>query len=486
MTAVAQTLERAIAHHKSGDLDQAEGLYREVIRVDPRHSDALHLLGLAAHQRKQHDAAIEHLTQAIAANSDVAPYHCNLGAAYRAAGDFENARRCLQQALLIAPDYADALFNLGTLCFDVGSYDEARDCFERGLEINPGFVPALLRLAAIHRSRRDLQSAIRLYRQAIHTQPQLPTAHLHLAAALNEDGQLDEAAACYRTARQLNPELARIQTHPVRMLNRLVDLADAASTAEPVSSGSESSQASPASLQVAIQAHDRFAKRLTAYRQSVESSRRAESVLDHLVQAIHRAPLETDPFDHAYFENLLPADFYRELLDSLPNSEHYEELRHYDAILPNGRSARLKFRLEEQNILRLPEPLREFWLAYAPVFHSDRLKFAIFDKLCRKFDVRREVSLIRDLAGYKILPHPDIPEKKVTAQFYLPRDDSRPHLGTCLYKPDGDAFVKVNQFQFKANSGYSFTVSESSWHGVEETTLADGPRDSLMFVFFQP
>ena len=35
--------------------------------------------------------------------------------------------------------------------------------------------------------------------------------------------------------------------------------------------------------------------------------------------------------------------------------------------------------------------------------------------------------------GFRIDPHPDIHLKSVTAQIYLPTDNSRPHLGTTLY-----------------------------------------------------
>ena len=43
-------MRAAVASHQSGDLRQAETLYRQVLNRHPRHVDAQHLLGVLAHQ----------------------------------------------------------------------------------------------------------------------------------------------------------------------------------------------------------------------------------------------------------------------------------------------------------------------------------------------------------------------------------------------------------------------------------------------------
>jgi len=50
---IAQALELALGHHQAGRLGEAESLYRQVLAVEPRHPDALHLLGVAAHDRQK-------------------------------------------------------------------------------------------------------------------------------------------------------------------------------------------------------------------------------------------------------------------------------------------------------------------------------------------------------------------------------------------------------------------------------------------------
>ena len=45
--------------HQSGRLLEAETLYRQVLQNNPNNADALHMLGLLAHQVKRPEAAME-------------------------------------------------------------------------------------------------------------------------------------------------------------------------------------------------------------------------------------------------------------------------------------------------------------------------------------------------------------------------------------------------------------------------------------------
>ena len=47
---IEQTLGTARALHQAGRLNEAEGLYRQILAVDPDHVEGLHLLGVVAHQ----------------------------------------------------------------------------------------------------------------------------------------------------------------------------------------------------------------------------------------------------------------------------------------------------------------------------------------------------------------------------------------------------------------------------------------------------
>jgi tetratricopeptide (TPR) repeat protein len=76
---IEQILGRAQALHQAGRLNEAEGLYRQILALDPNHPDALHLLGVIAYQGGRNDLALELIGKAIARNDRVANFHCNIG-----------------------------------------------------------------------------------------------------------------------------------------------------------------------------------------------------------------------------------------------------------------------------------------------------------------------------------------------------------------------------------------------------------------------
>src|SRR3954467_15017712 len=101
------SLQQAIAlgleHHQSGQLQQAEAIYRQVLQQQPDQPDALHLLGGIAQQVGGNDAAIELIGRAIAAGLRTAAAYNNLGEAHRRAGHDERAADYYRTSVKIDP-----------------------------------------------------------------------------------------------------------------------------------------------------------------------------------------------------------------------------------------------------------------------------------------------------------------------------------------------------------------------------------------------
>jgi Tfp pilus assembly protein PilF len=80
--------------------------------------EAMHDLARRAMNRGEAEVAIEQLKKAIALKPDDAALCCSLGAAYRHAGRFDEARETFLRALTLNADYPQVLSNLGEwLCF---------------------------------------------------------------------------------------------------------------------------------------------------------------------------------------------------------------------------------------------------------------------------------------------------------------------------------------------------------------------------------
>jgi len=220
----------------------------------------------------------------------------------------------------------------------------------------------------------------------------------------------------------------------------------------------------------------------------------AQQVSDHLAGMINRTRLEPAPFHHVVLENVFPREIYAKLLNCLPDDHYYRELKHNDAMMADGRSARLQFPLLPANIARLPAAQRGLWndivtgLNSREVEQAWREKFkavleAVTGKPLSTIKFRPHITLFRDLGGYKISIHPDSPRKAITVQYYLPADESQVHLGTLFHDKDAaGGFREVRAMRFAPNTGYAFAITPTSYHSLKPMSNQDRPRNSLMVI----
>jgi SAM-dependent methyltransferase/tetratricopeptide (TPR) repeat protein len=129
-------LVEAREHHKAGRLGKAEQIYHEILRSQPHHPDALHLLGVIAVQRAQPAHAVDLIEKAIRLNPTEAAYHSNLGEALRAQGQLDTAISAYRQALAIRFDN-DTLDNLAQALCAQGLSEQAIDFYLRALNLRP-------------------------------------------------------------------------------------------------------------------------------------------------------------------------------------------------------------------------------------------------------------------------------------------------------------------------------------------------------------
>jgi tetratricopeptide (TPR) repeat protein len=201
-----QTLTLAVRHHQAGNLGEAETLYRRVLKAEPRNPDALHLLGVIAHQCERHDLAIELIRSALRERPDMAPAHCNLGAALQAAGRLDEAVTCFRRALQLNPGYIEAHNNLGNALLNQDRPTEAVAIFEQGVRLNPSDAVARTNLGNALQKLGRLDEAIAQHRQAIWLMPNHADAHINLGSVLQAQGKVAEAVACYEQALQFKPD----------------------------------------------------------------------------------------------------------------------------------------------------------------------------------------------------------------------------------------------------------------------------------------
>ena len=246
-TLTASFLQQAVELHQQGRLEPAQALYRQVLELDPRHFDALHLLGVIARQQGDAATAISLISQAIAVDDAQANAHCNLGVALLDTGRAEealashdraiernpayalawsnrgNALRALgrrdeallsyQRALEIQPNYAEAHCNRAIVLQDLGRYLEALGAAEDALNIKDRYADAwFARGNALH-CLRLLPEAVESFDRAIHLRPRWAEAYSAQGSAMQRLGEFEAALDSYDHALRLKPDHALTHYH---------------------------------------------------------------------------------------------------------------------------------------------------------------------------------------------------------------------------------------------------------------------------------
>ncbi len=122
-------MRTALECQRAGRLDEAETIYRRVLEIEPEEPDALHLLGMVQHARGDFPAAGELIGKAISINKDVADYHGNLAAVALAQQNPSVAIGHAETAISLDPYFGDAHYNLGNAFFALGETEQAVQCF---------------------------------------------------------------------------------------------------------------------------------------------------------------------------------------------------------------------------------------------------------------------------------------------------------------------------------------------------------------------
>jgi predicted O-linked N-acetylglucosamine transferase (SPINDLY family) len=208
-----ELIQSALKYHQSGQFPEAESIYRQLLADDPKHADALHLLGVIAYQTGRHEEAVDLINRAIALNNKTGEYFRNLGLALASLRRFEPAAAAYREALKLRPNYPKCLNNLAGVLQHLNRLDDAIGAARRAVQLQPNYPDAWNGLGALFFTRGDAISAAASYREAIKHQPVYPQAYFNLGIAAQHMGKMDEAIIAYRKAVEQKPNYPEAWTN---------------------------------------------------------------------------------------------------------------------------------------------------------------------------------------------------------------------------------------------------------------------------------
>jgi Flp pilus assembly protein TadD len=208
------TLGNAIltAQHfqRSSNLEPAEAIYHEILRLIPEEPNALHFLGVLRHQQGRNGEAIELIRRAAARlPGDSGPW-LNLGNVLLETERYDDAVDAYKQAAEYAPNNVLIYSNLGLLHARRDCFDLAETCYRHGLSLAPKAENVLHNYARMLQRQGRYEEAVAYNIKSLDINPNDPKARRMLSMSHALLGDMDAARGVLREAG--TPRLPRAAT----------------------------------------------------------------------------------------------------------------------------------------------------------------------------------------------------------------------------------------------------------------------------------
>ncbi len=213
-----------------GEKALADAMWRQSLRLNERNEATLLSLASLSLDAKEFDEALGLLKRAVEVNPANADRLTTLGRKARSEGDLKTARQVFAVAAEALPKNVGVLAEYGAVLFQAGDVDAALEPLMRAAAEAPDRAPVRASLAAAFRKKGSLKEAEREYREALRADPSWVPASKGLGSLLLATGRPAEAIEPFRTARSAQPSDAESLLGLGRAQRLSGDLAGAAAT----------------------------------------------------------------------------------------------------------------------------------------------------------------------------------------------------------------------------------------------------------------
>jgi len=197
----------AIKAHQENRLDEAERLYEKILKIDPKHGDALHAFGVLLTGKNEYKRAIQCIKKAISLKQHELYYH-NLGAVYGKEGENEQACRMYEKAIKLNPRYANAYYSLGVTLKELGRLNDAIEMLKKAIVLDPSHVESYNNLGVALQEKGELEDAIANFTKVIELNSNHASAYNNLGVAFKEIGNTNDAILMFAKAIELDSQFA--------------------------------------------------------------------------------------------------------------------------------------------------------------------------------------------------------------------------------------------------------------------------------------
>jgi len=204
--ALEATVKLAALDWSAGRQEAAEKQLSEVLKENPRSSEALLLQGKMALQRGDGKDAIQAFRTVLKDQPELADVHALLGRAYLMTGDTALARESLEKAGLLNPKMVEAHMTLAALDASSGKFKEARERLDSLLKLDPNNLQTLSVLLNLQAAERDWAATDQTLSRARSAGADSSVADLTEARLFQARQEWDRARSAYERVLASHPD----------------------------------------------------------------------------------------------------------------------------------------------------------------------------------------------------------------------------------------------------------------------------------------
>ena len=487
-----QAFQQGVTAHKKGKLQDAERLYRAVLKLQPAHPDANYNLGLLALSLNKSQAALTLFKNALKANPSTERFWLSYIYALMKENEFNTARQALEQAKTRGIDQdrldtlADQLItenqkpNAANLppsrelidsllgYYRNGKLSDAKRLSREIIQFFPSHQFVWKLRGAVLFQLGEVHESIKAKKKVVQLAPKDSTAWSNLGNSLSQADRLDEAEASLRRSVALDPKTA------VAHFNLGITLQKISRFEEAEISLQKSIKLNPEdpdlhySLGNTLLALNKLAVAAASYIKAIDLKNDHTASLENLITTLTKLQSQTTKEDILKTAIVIAPGsivYYAKLVRNLGFEKNLHSTRHLQKIL-RFLSCNLNFEknhflhkyLTERNIEKYQEVKSNIW-------SQDRFPnedFLIFEKL--------------NISSMRIL---NIGALHGATSFYMN------HLGASeifSVEPNNLYWNTLSQLEIKNHKILPFALSNRSGKAILYSPLAFRGRSSLVHI----
>ncbi|MBT8607286.1 tetratricopeptide repeat protein [Polynucleobacter paneuropaeus] len=183
---IAYLLNLSIQQIQSERLNDAERTLNQVLKLQPKNSDAYNFLSVIAAYGLKWEEALELINKSIGYLPNNSVAYSNKGNILKELGRCSEALASYKKAIQLDQKHFEAYNNIGNFYLEVGRYEEAFEAYDKAIELEPNYAEAFSNKGNAHQKIGEYDKAIEMYEKALMIKPAYQEAWLNRGFALNK------------------------------------------------------------------------------------------------------------------------------------------------------------------------------------------------------------------------------------------------------------------------------------------------------------